>query len=69
MIQLSFVLLDFMTGQNNVQLQSHHEYTTHKQTNKQTHTHTIMQITNQNQVKQNIQDKMKQRNSIKLNEK
>jgi len=39
MIQLSFVLLDFMTGQNNVQLQSHHEYTTHKQTNKQTHTH------------------------------
>jgi len=37
MIQLSFVLLDFLTGQTNVQLQSHHEYTTHKQINKQTH--------------------------------
>jgi len=46
MIQLSVVLLDFLTGQNNVQLQIHHEYTTHNETNNQTHTR--MQITNQN---------------------
>jgi hypothetical protein len=35
MIQLSFVLIDLLTEQANVQLQSHHKYTKHKQTNKQ----------------------------------
>jgi hypothetical protein len=45
MIQLIFILIDLLTEQTNVQLQSHHEYTTYKQTNKQK---SNMQITNQN---------------------